>query len=148
MKTGYLFILTLIVFAGMSFTHFISQEVVVENCGEISMGKYKLDLARGEMQTDISRDALVANFKAGLSFKGSSKCPGTYEIVDFDLKIDAMRDVQYNYEFGFVRDMQSMEDYLLVRYFNDALRLNFSNLRVENAAGRVLEIPTVTFVVR
>jgi len=148
MKPMYLVAITLLAFSGIAWTtsSFIPQEPG-DPCGVVTLGKYKVDLTSGEMSAAIPKDALIENFKSGLVFVGSSQCAGTYEIIDMHLTIDGARDAMYEYDHDFVLQMQAMEPYMLTRYFNDALNLNFNNIKAKNSAGNIIEIPSVSFVV-
>lgn len=137
----------LVAFAGMSLTSRISQSTS-DPCGMITLGKYKLDLSRGAANMEIPKAMLTQSLKSGLSFAGTAKCPGAYEIINMQLTIDAARDAKYAYEFDFVKKLQSMEDYMLVRYFNDAEILHFNNIQVKNSAGEISTLPIVTVVVK
>lgn len=116
-------------------------------CGVFAIGSHKIDLAKGEKSTAItSRDALIDAVQTGFSFNGSGDCKGAYEIVDMKLRIaTAKEDVNYDYAFDMISKMQSMEDYMLTRYFVDAKTLYFTNITVKNASGETMQIADVQF---
>jgi len=160
MKTMYILATLFLAFTGMSLTNSTTRPALGEKsaimqvsllsgetCGVISLGNYKIDVSSGK-NMEIPKDKLLESIKNGLSFSGSSKCPGVYKIVDLKMTIDAERDVTYQYDHAFVVQMQSMETYMLVRYLNDAEKLNFSNIKVKNSAGDVITVPDVTVVVK
>ena len=64
--------------------------------------------------------------------------------MDLEISTD-QEDVSYKYNFEMIHDMQSMEDYMLVRYFNDARTLTFRNIVVENAYSGRQMLPDVTY---
>jgi hypothetical protein len=148
MKHLNLVLFALIAAAGISWTSSDTFPAGDTPCGVVAMGNYRMDLTKGEMSTQISRDMLIENFKNGLTFVGTSECPGTYQIIDMTLTIDAAREAVYTYDFDFVQQMQSMESFMLTRYFNDAQKLNFNNIKVKNSAGKILDVSSVSFVVK
>ncbi len=148
MKKLYLFAALFLGFIGMSLTESMNLPGSGDSCGVISIGNYKLDLSHGELVIEVPKENLVESIKSGLSFAGTSKCPGAYEIVAMELTIDAERDATYQYDHAFVIQMQSMETYMLVRYFNDAEKLNFNNIQVKNSAGEIIAIPDLSVIVK
>ena len=119
-------------------------------CGVFSLGKAKIELSKGERSAVVmSKDALVDAMQAGPKFAGTGDCKGTYEITDLRLRIaTAKEDVNYDYDFQMIRKMQSMEDYLLVRFFNDAQTLYFSGITVKDASGSVMQVPDVSYTLQ
>jgi hypothetical protein len=116
-------------------------------CGVISLGAYKSDLTAGTV-TAIPKDKLVASVKEGISLAGTSKCPGTYSIIDMQLTIEAARDVRYEYNHATLAEMQGMDEFMLVRYFNDANKLIFHGIKAKNSSGEIIEFPSVSFSVQ
>lgn len=147
MKKLFFFAALLVAFTGTALTNSFTT-VPDQACGVIALGKFKLDLSGSEATIGIPKAVVVESIKSGLTFTGTSNCPGTYEIVDLHLTIEAAREAKYEYNHDFVVNMKSMEDYMLVRYFNDALKLTFKNIKVKDSAGKILEIPSVSFVVQ
>lgn len=141
-----LFVIAIVLAAAVGIS--LTSPAATGSCGVLSLGTSKLDLSKSEVRTEISKASLVDNFKTGLVFNGSSKCPGTYEITDLHLEIIGARDVKYQYDFAFVESLKTMEEYMLVRYFNDALSLNFTKIKVKNSNGEIMELPAVSFTVK
>ena len=125
----------------------VPEEVVTDNCGVFALGEQKVDLSKGETSMQIvSRQDLVSNIKSGITYSGTQACPGQYKFLNMDLEISTdQEDVSYKYNFEMIRDMQSMEDYMLVRYFNDARTLTFRNIVVENENRGRQMLPDVTY---
>jgi hypothetical protein len=116
-------------------------------CGVISLGSFKTDLSARAEVTSIPKESLIENFKAGIGFSGSEKCPGTFEITGLTLRIDAANDHNIEYDLDFVQKMQSMERYMLARYFNGAQKLTLSNITVQDADGASHTLPSVSFTI-
>jgi len=144
MKNIFVIAIVLAAAVGISLT----SPVATGSCGVLSLGKSRLDLSKSEVRTEISKAALVENIKAGLAFAGSAQCPGNYQITDLHLEIIGARDVKYQYDYAFVQSLKTMEDYMLVRYFNDALSLNFTKIKVKKDNGDIIELPAVSFTVK
>lgn len=144
MKKGILFAVLLVAFAGFA----VTRSLIDQPCGVIALGNYKFDLSSAASNTEIPKAMLPESIKSGLSFSGTEKCPGSFEIVGFTLKIEAEREAAYQYDYDFVRKMQSMEDYMLVRYFNDAMKLHFTQIKVKDNMGNIMDVPSVSFAVK
>lgn len=143
MKKGILFAVLLVAFAGFAITRSLTDQP----CGIVALGKTKVDLSAAVV-SEITKSNLPESIQAGLSFSGTDKCPGTYEVVSFTMKIDAEREASYEYDYDVVKKMQSMEDFMLVRYFNDAMKLHFTEIKVKDSAGNLMDVPTVSFTVK
>ena len=154
MKKLFFFAMMLVAFTGMSLTSPITPGsgdpclAGSQACGVFTLGKYKLDLSHGAATMEIPKAMLVESMKSGLSFAGTAECPGTFEIVNLQLSVDAAGDAKYTYDYELVQKMQSMEDYMLARYFNGAEMLHFNNIQVKDSAGEIITIVTVGVVVK
>jgi hypothetical protein len=115
-------------------------------CGVFAIGTQKVDLSKGEnMMTLPSKDLLIEGLQSGITFTGTADCGRTYTIVGMNLHIaTAKEEVSYDYDFDMISKMQSMESYMLTRYFNDAVSLHFTDIRVADRWGEVMDVPDVT----
>jgi hypothetical protein len=52
-------------------------------------------------------------------------------------------DVTDTYDFAMIRKMQTMENFMLVRYFGDARTLIFRDISVQNSTGDTMALPEV-----
>jgi hypothetical protein len=52
------------------------------------------------------------------------------------------------YDLELLKRMQSMEDFMLVRYFIDAEKLTLSFIQVKNTSGHVQTIPGLSVVLK
>jgi hypothetical protein len=134
-----------IAMAGLSFTLPTTENPA---CGVFSVGKYKVDLKESTASTTIPKDALIANVKSGLSFTGSKECPGTFTLVDASVTVYGSGPAPAEYNYAIVKEMSTMESYMLERYFNGAVKITFHSVKAKNSAGETIELPSVTYVVK
>ena len=148
MKQLNLLVLMLISFAGIAIASAPNFAQADDPCVKITMGKYTIDVSRAESSVQIPKGKLIESFKSGLKAVNTPKCADQqYEIVDMQLMIANEGNVSYQYNRTIITTMQSMDDNTLTRYFLKAQKLTFSNIKLRNSAGDVVEIPSVSFVI-